>query len=703
MKRIIASIGLLLSFAITALAQPSGLSPSRSVTANTNGVIQWPMTLALSNATAQRIYVTNGVAIGTNNFDTNSLYATGSIRALMFIGDGSQLTGISVGAVGIASNGGSGVANIFSNATIRGGSFTNLTNATATASRAATYDANGALTSSVVTVTELEHVSGVTGGIQTNIDNRVDTNTFRLFTNSLGTAAYSNSASFQPASSTLTGWAGTPTNAIPRALTNAGGAASLINDSNAPTWKLKSLSGSGVTITDQVTNLLLTASGGGTSITNPRVAYLQTNYAGTPAIGDPSKPYTNAQAALDAIHALSPAPSSDYPAAIIVGAGNFGDVIVSNDSRGISWIGLGPNVSRVGTVTPFDATPRILEWASDHSVCFSNFNFTLNGAAGAAGTGGDPPTAGGNGANGEDGWTVYVTNIFAGAMHFAAGNGGAGGAGGDAYGTDQDGAAGGNGGNGASTTNHVIGCIVLTELTVGPGAGGGGGAGGSGSGAGTSGSSGSSGSAGSGIVNVDGTRIANKLYSSQSSTLSSTVAPDIGGAASGNLIFTSSAEIGGVYRGGDGRITLGAITAGPVDFVQNDSVPLRFDYSFIHFNFGADGRDLRIGLDDSHVAKIDFVRSFTDTFDFGSISSGALASTNITVNSVSADGSCAVQVAIDESVFSGGTNCDDIDVRARVTAADTVTVYLKNHGGSAANPASGKFTVIVTKLKTLNE
>ena len=631
MKRFFIPICLLVGFTLAALSQPSGLSIFRSVTANTNGVIQWPMTLALSNATAQRIYVTNGIAIGTNSFDTNSLYATGSIRALMFIGDGSQLTGISGSAGGIASNGGSGVANVFSNATIRGGSFTNLTNATATASRAATYDANGALTNSVVTVTELAHVSGVTGGIQTNIDNRVDTNTFRQFTNGLGTAAFK------------------------------------------------------------------------VAITNPRVAYLQTNYAGTPAIGDPSKPYTNAQSAIDAIHALSPAPSSNYPASIIVGAGNFGDVIVSNDSRGISWIGHGPNVSRIGTITPSGTTPRVLEWSSDHSVCFSNFNFTLTGADGAAGDPGDPPTAGGNGANGTNGWAVYVTNIFAGAMHFAAGAGGVGGAGGDAQGTDQDGANGGNGGNGGSATNHVIGCIVLTELTVGPGAGGAGGAGGSGSGMGASGSSGSTGTAGSGIVNVDGTRVGNKQFAAESVSLSSATFPDLNGVPSGNFSIVDSGEIGGIYAGGAGLVTIGGYTSGSLDFVQANNVPMRITSSTIHLNIGSDGRDFRLGLSDDHTAKIDFVRSFTGTFDFGSISSGSLASTNITVNSVAADGSCAVQVAIDESVFSGGTNCDDIDVRARVTAADTVTVYLKNHGGSAANPASGKFTVIVTKLKTLNE
>jgi hypothetical protein len=60
----------------------------------------------------------------------------------------------------------------------------------------------------------------------------------------------------------LTNWSGTSTSAIPRALTNAGASTgSLINDSNAPTWKLKSLSGSGVSVTDQGTNLLLAVPG----------------------------------------------------------------------------------------------------------------------------------------------------------------------------------------------------------------------------------------------------------------------------------------------------------------------------------------------------------------------------------------------------------------------------------------------------------
>jgi hypothetical protein len=77
---------------------------------------------------------------------------------------------------------------------------------------------------------------------------------------------YTNTAEsrFQPATANGTNWAGTATNAIPRALTNAGNSsASLINDSNAPTFKLKSLSASGASITDQGTNILLTVTAGG--------------------------------------------------------------------------------------------------------------------------------------------------------------------------------------------------------------------------------------------------------------------------------------------------------------------------------------------------------------------------------------------------------------------------------------------------------
>ena len=115
-----------------------------------------------------------------------------------------------------------------------------------TASRVLVLDAFKYPTNSSVTSVQLGYLGTATSDIQVQIDGK------------------------QPTNIVLTGWAGTPTNAVPRGLTNAGGANySIINASNAPTWALKSISaGSGVTITDTLTNLSIAATGGGTGATN---------------------------------------------------------------------------------------------------------------------------------------------------------------------------------------------------------------------------------------------------------------------------------------------------------------------------------------------------------------------------------------------------------------------------------------------------
>ena len=71
----------------------------------------------------------------------------------------------------------------------------------------------------------------------------------------------------------LLNWAGTATNQVMRGITNAGNATySVIHSSNAPTFSLKSFSGSGVTITDQGTNLLFTVGAGSGDVVGPASA-----------------------------------------------------------------------------------------------------------------------------------------------------------------------------------------------------------------------------------------------------------------------------------------------------------------------------------------------------------------------------------------------------------------------------------------------
>lgn len=85
---------ILAPLALLVIAAAPSFTPKVSVMTTTNGNILFPLTLALSNATAHRLNVTNGIAVGTNDFGTNSIYATGNIRGLKIIGDGSELTGI---------------------------------------------------------------------------------------------------------------------------------------------------------------------------------------------------------------------------------------------------------------------------------------------------------------------------------------------------------------------------------------------------------------------------------------------------------------------------------------------------------------------------------------------------------------------------------------------------------------------------------
>lgn len=178
---------------------------------------------------------------------------------------------------------------------------------------------------------------------------------------------YSNtvSSTFQPLNSTLTSYSGLPTNAIPRALTNAGNSsASLINDSNAPIWKLKSLSASGATLTDQGTNILLTvtASGSGT-VTSVAASSDWLNVSGSPITTSGTLsltvPYIP-QAGNSTLTNWSVTATNSIPRAL-TNAGNSSASLI-NDSNAPTWklksvSGSGVTITDQSTNLLFTATP----------------------------------------------------------------------------------------------------------------------------------------------------------------------------------------------------------------------------------------------------------------------------------------------------------------------------------------------------------
>ena len=246
MKRTLSIFTLSIAAFFLIAAAPSVTNIFKSVTANTNGVVQWPLTLSMSNGTVKSLTVSNNITVlGTNiggyfsgdgsgltNLSVAGGSATNAVSKILT--NGVQLFngvtnlnftnyGVAPSAVGgtvtidltqgnatdatkVSTNSGTlwtgrliggGSTNFgITNATIYGGSFTNLTNSTATSSRIAAYDASGVLTNASASVTEANYLVGVTGGLQTNIDNRatsaqltaatnvlVDTNTYRAGTN----------------------------------------------------------------------------------------------------------------------------------------------------------------------------------------------------------------------------------------------------------------------------------------------------------------------------------------------------------------------------------------------------------------------------------------------------------------------------------------------------------------------------------------
>ena len=80
------------------------------------------------------------------------------------------------------------------------------------------------------------------------------------------------------------------------------------------------------------------------------------------------------------------------------------------------------------------------------------------------------------------------------------------------------------------------------------------------------------------------------------------------------------------------------------------------------------------------------------TYDPGSIASGATALTTITV-----PGATVGDVALASHSDVTTTNSNYINISARVTAADTVTVYFTNTYSGAIDLASGTLTAVVIK------
>lgn len=102
--------------------------------------------------------------------------------------------------------------------------------------------------------------------------------------------------------------------------------------------------------------------------TRHRVAYCEPTGGnnGTALVGDPSKPFASAQAAVEALLALSPPLSAGDPAVLFVGAGDAGNIEVEEDLKGLSIVGVGRHVSFVGDVLV--PSGDAIELCSDGSV-----------------------------------------------------------------------------------------------------------------------------------------------------------------------------------------------------------------------------------------------------------------------------------------------------------------------------------------------
>lgn len=84
------------------------------------------------------------------------------------------------------------------------------------------------------------------------------------------------------------------------------------------------------------------------------------------------------------------------------------------------------------------------------------------------------------------------------------------------------------------------------------------------------------------------------------------------------------------------------------------------------------------------------------TYDPASIAAGAVTTTTVTVPNASIG-----DVALASHSDSSTSNADKVEISAKVTAVDTVTVFLRNNHSSAVDLASGTLRVVVIKKESL--
>ena len=202
--------------------------------------------------------------------------------------------------------------------------------------------------------------------------------------------------------------------------------------------------------------------GGGASISTPKVAYVETtgNNA-TGAIGNPALPYLTAQAAYDA---LAAAAAGSYT--LHLGVGTFAGITLSAawSSNVKSITGCGNGSSFLGGISGNGATGapgnpgavggagRSIDLSSDYSVNLGEVNVL----GGEGGYGASTTDAGGDGGVGGN---VRLRQCVVATVNNVSGVGGGGN---ENY----------SGAGGAGAALHLHQCIVLGDITTGPGAGG---------------------------------------------------------------------------------------------------------------------------------------------------------------------------------------------------------------------------------------